>query len=135
MGILYDLRQHNLHKAQTKFDNITNPPKWKVISHLRNTEFQVQFERTQHNGRFRTHANIVRGQKSFHGNNRGLIHKVVGLKYRVNGDVPSITKTLDSLQPKNLGGKTLKKSAQAELILSLMMQVRPSLIRLLQAKM
>ena len=113
MGILYDLRQYHLHKAQTKFDNITNPPKWKVISHLRNTEFQVQFERTQHNGRFRTHANIVRGQKLFHGNHRGLIHRAVSLKYRVNGDIPSVTKTLDSLQPKILGGKTLKKSAQA----------------------
>ena len=109
---LYDLRKHQLHKAQTKFSHITNPPRWKVISHLKNTELQVQFERTQYKGRFRTRAKIIRGQKNQQ-NQRGLMHKAVSLKSRINGDIPSVTKKIDSFQPKTFKGKAFKKSAQA----------------------
>ncbi len=34
-------KENNLRKAQARLDRIQNPPRWKVISHLRNREFQI----------------------------------------------------------------------------------------------
>ena len=105
MGVLHDLRKHNLRKAQIKFDRVNR--------HKLKKEFQINFKRSQHKNHFKTSLKIVRGQKSFYGKSRGLIHKTVSLKYRVNGDIPSFTKTLDSFQPKTFKGKIFKESAQA----------------------
>ena len=107
-------KQNNLRKAQARLDRIQNPPRWKVISHLKNREFQIDWRRAPNcNGRYRTRAYIVRGAKSYHGNNRGLIHKTVNLKYRMYGDKPSVTRTIQSWQPKTKKGKLFKANARA----------------------
>ena len=106
-------KENNLRKAQSRFDRISNPPRWKVISHLGNREFQLDFRREQtKSGKFRTRAYIVRDVKSYHGNNRGILHKAVNLKYRVKGDVPSVTRLINSYEPTTKKGKLLKKTAQ-----------------------
>lgn len=106
-------KENNLRKAQARLERIQNPPRWKVISHLRNREFQIDYRRElNRRGRYRTRAYIVRGAKSYHGNNRGLIHKTVNLKYRVQGDKPSITKNIQSWQPKTKKGRLFKANAR-----------------------
>lgn len=96
-------RQNNLRKAQARFDKVSK----------RSKQFRVKFERSPNRkGKFRTRALIVREEKTFHGNNRGIAHKFFNLKHRVTGDSPSITKTINSFQPKTVKGKTFKKSAQ-----------------------
>lgn len=106
-------KENNLRKAQARLDRIQNPPRWKVISHLRNREFQIDYRRElNRHGKYRTRAYIVRGAKSYHGNNRGLIHKAVNLKYRVKGDTPSVTRLINSYEPTTKKGKLLKKTAQ-----------------------
>lgn len=106
-------KENNLRKAQARLDRIENPPRWKVISHLRSREFQVEFRRAPNrHGRYRTRVHIVRGAKSYHGNNRGLIHKAVNLKYRVKGDKPSVTKALKSWRPKTKVGKFVRATAR-----------------------
>ena len=63
-------KQNNLRKAQARFDKVSR----------RSKQFQIEFVRGQNSrGKFKTKANIVRGEKQFHGNNRGLIHKAVNL--------------------------------------------------------
>ena len=106
-------KENNLRKAQARLDRIQNPPRWKVISHLRNREFQIDYRREPNrHGKYRTRAYIVRGAKSYHGNSRGLIHKTVNLKYRVKGDAPSVTRLINSYEPTTKKGKLLKKTAQ-----------------------
>lgn len=96
-------RHNNLRKAQARFEKVSR----------RGKQFQLQFDRQQNNrGRYRTSINIVRGEKQYHGNNRGILHKIINLKYRVNGDTPSITRTLNATQPTTFKGKILKKTAQ-----------------------
>ncbi len=107
-------KENNLRRAQARFDRIQNPPRWKVVSHLKAREFQIDYRREPNrHGRYRTRAYIVRGAKAYHGNNRGLIHKAVNLKYRVQGDKPSVTRTLKSWQPKTVRGKLFKANARA----------------------
>ena len=97
-------KENNLRKAQERFDRVNK----------RTKEFQIDFRREQNSrGRFRTRPHIVRDYKQFHGNNRGLLHKAVNLKYRVHGDVPSVTKTLKSWQPESLKGKVLRANTRA----------------------
>lgn len=97
-------KENNLRKAQERFDRVNK----------RTKEFQIDFRREQNSrGRFRTRPHIVRDYKQFHGNNRGLLHKTVNLKYRVHGDVPSVTKTLKSWQPKSLKGNVFRANARA----------------------
>lgn len=97
-------RQNNLRKAQARFEKVSR----------RSKQFQLSFERRQNeNGKFRTHVSIKHGEKEYHGNNRGLFHKAVNSRFRIKGDVPSVTKTINSFQPKTFKGKTFKKSAQA----------------------
>ena len=107
-------KENNLRRAQARLDRIQNPPRWKVVSHLKAREFQIDYRREPNrHGRYRTRAYIVRGAKAYHGNNRGLIHKAVNLKYRVQGDKPSITRTIKSWQPKTMKGKLYKANARA----------------------
>ena len=92
-------KQNNLRKAQARFDKVSR----------RSKQFQIEFVRGQNRrGKFKTKANIVRGEKQFHGNNRGLIHKVVNAKYRIKGDVPSVTRTINAWKPKSKKGKAFK---------------------------
>ena len=96
-------KQNNLRKAQARFDKVSR----------RSKQFQIEFVRGQNSrGKFKTKANIVRGEKQFHGNNRGLIHKVVNAKYRIKGDAPSVTRTINAWKPKSKKGKVFKGSAK-----------------------
>ena len=97
-------KENNLRRAQERFDRVNK----------RSKKFQIDFRREQNSrGRFRTRPYIVRHYTQFHGNNRGLLHKTVNLKYRVHGDVPSVTKTLKSWQPKSLKDKVFRANARA----------------------
>ena len=96
-------KQHSLRKAQSRFEKVSK----------RRKQFQVQFDRKPNQqGKFKTKAHLVRSEKMYHGNNRGVLHKIVNAKYRVTGDVPSITRTINSIQPTTFKGKALKKTAQ-----------------------
>lgn len=54
--------------------------------------------------------NIIRHEKNYSG--KGLIHKIVNQKSRFTGDKPSVTRFLDSKEPKTFKVKLFKKSAQ-----------------------
>ena len=106
-------KENNLRRAQARLDRVQNPPRWKVISHLKSREVQIDYRREPNgHGRYRTRAYIVRGAKSYHGNNRGLIHKAVNLKFRVQGDKPSVTRLINSAEPTTRKGKFFKRTAQ-----------------------
>ena len=78
-------KENNLRKAQARFDKVSK----------RSKQFQIDFVRSQQsNGKFKTKANIVRGEKIHHGG-RGIVHKFVNAKYRVTGDKPSVTRTIN----------------------------------------
>ncbi len=96
-------KENNLRKAQARFDKVSK----------RSKQFQIDFVRSQQsNGKFKTKANIVRGEKIHHGG-RGIVHKFVNAKYRVTGDKPSVTRTIKSWQPKTVKGKMFKTNARA----------------------
>lgn len=91
-------KENNLRKAQARFNKVSR----------RTKQFQIDFRRKQNRkGQFRTRAYIIRGEKMHHGG-RGMIHKFVSAKYRIKGDVPSITKTINAWQPKSKKGKIFK---------------------------
>jgi len=96
-------KENNLRKAQARLEKVSK----------RSKQFQVRFQR-EHNkkGRFRTNIRIERGEKEHH-SGRGIIHKTVSLKYRIKGDKPSFTRTINSFQPKSKKGKFIKANAQA----------------------
>lgn len=80
----------------------------------RGTEFQVKLVRQRTgNGKYHIKAQIKRERKEYHGNNRGLLHKAVNLKYRIKGDKPSVTKYLDSIQTQTFKGEVLRLSAKS----------------------
>lgn len=92
-------KQNNLRKAQARFDKVSR----------RSNQFQIDFRREQNSrGNYHTRAYTVRGEKQFHGNNRGLIHKAVNAKYRIKGDAPSVTRTINAWKPKSKKGKAFK---------------------------
>lgn len=97
-------RTHNqLEKAEKKLRKYSKSQK----------QLQIQFVRKQcRNGKFKTNPHLKLGERSDKYVGHGLIHRAVNLKTRITGDKPSITKSLDSLQPKTFKGKFLKKSAQ-----------------------
>ena len=96
-------KENNLRKAQARLEKVSK----------RSKQFQVRFQREQNKkGKFRTNIRIERGEKEHH-SGRGIIHKAVSLKYRVKGDKPSFTRTINSFQPKSKKGKFLKANVQA----------------------
>ncbi|MCQ2470034.1 MAG: hypothetical protein MJ100_09510 [Ruminococcus sp.] len=97
-------KENNLRKAQKRLEKVSK----------RSKQFQIDFRRKENKkGRFRTRAYIVRGEKQFHGNNRGLLHKFAHVRYRITGDKPSVTKTIKSWQPKTVKGKLFRTNARA----------------------
>ncbi len=82
-------KENNLRRAQARLDKVNK----------RSKQFQIEFVRSQQsNGKFKTKAYIVRGEKEHHGGH-GILHRAVDLKYRVKGDKPSVTRTINSFQP------------------------------------
>ena len=95
-------KENNLRKAQARLDKVSK----------RSKQFQIRFQREQNKkGKFRTKIHIECGEKEHHG--RGILHKAVGLKYRVKGDRPSVTRFINSTEPHTVKGKIAKKTAQA----------------------
>ena len=95
-------KENNLRRAQARFDRVSR----------RSKQFQIDFRREQHSrGRFHTRAYIVRGEKTHHGG-RGIIHKFANAKYRIMGDVPSVTRTINAWKPKSKKGKVFKGAAK-----------------------
>ena len=95
-------KENNLRKAQARLDKVSK----------RSKQFQIRFQREQNSrGRFHTRAYIVRGEKEHH-SGRGILHKAVGLKYRVKGDKPSVTRFINSQNPQTVKGHIAKKTAQ-----------------------
>ena len=96
-------KENHLRKAQARFEKVSK----------RSKQFQIDFRREQNkHGKFKTKAYIVRGEKEHHGGH-GILHRAVDLKYRVKGDKPSVTRTINSFQPKSKKGKFFKANAQA----------------------
>ena len=97
-------KENNLRRAQTRFDRVNR----------RTKQFQIEFRREANShGTFHTRAHIVRDYKEYHGNDRGLLHKAVNLKYRIKGDRPSVTRTLSSWKPETAQGKILRNALRA----------------------
>lgn len=73
---------------------------------LRRNRVQLHFTRTQgKDGKFKTKARIDFA-KTPRARQRGVIHKIVGLKRCFVGDVPSLKSKLHSIKPKRFIGKT-----------------------------
>ncbi len=100
-------KENNHRKAQERFDKVQDS------SRFRGKQIQIEYRREKNRkGKYRTRAYIVRNAKETHGNNRGIIHKAVNLKYRVNGDKPSVTRTLRAWKPKSAAGKLFRANAR-----------------------
>lgn len=94
---------HQLARAEKKLRKYSKSQK----------QLQIQFVRKQcRNGKFKTNPHLRLGERSNRYTGHGLIHRTVNLKTRITGDKPSVTKSLGSLKPKTMVGKTFKKSAQ-----------------------
>lgn len=102
-------KQNHLEKSTTRFE--------KKVDKLRvhnKREFQINFVRTQNSkGRFVTKANIVRCESSGEERQKGLLHSLdYSLRNRINGDVPSLAKKINSFKPKTVKGKVFKAAAK-----------------------
>lgn len=96
-------KENDLRKAQERLDKVNK----------RSKQFQIDFRREQNrNGRFRTRPHITRDYKDYHGNNCGLIHKAVNLKYRIKGYKPSLTRYINCLEPTTFRVKAGKGAAK-----------------------
>ncbi|MGN0583580.1 MAG: hypothetical protein ACI4KB_12855 [Oscillospiraceae bacterium] len=96
-------RQIKLQKAEEKLNKVSK----------RSKQFHLRFDRVQKGKRYKTTVKIERGDRNYSGNNHGLLHRAVNLKNRVTGDAPSLTKTIDSIQPETVKGKIAKGAAKA----------------------
>ena len=68
-------------------------------------QIQLNFQRNQvGENKFKTTARLVWGERTNFEKQHGVIHRVVGLSDRLTGDVPSLTKTLNSIQPETIRG-------------------------------
>lgn len=78
------------------------------------TEFKLKFQRIQTpDGSFKTTPSIIRAKKEYHGNNTGILHKVVNMQYKVIGDTPSLQKKIDYIHTTTRRGEFAKKALKA----------------------
>lgn len=95
-------KENNLRKAQARFEKVSK----------RTKQFQIDYRREANShGKFKTRAYIVRGEKMHH-SGRGILHKTVNLKYRIKCGKPSVTRFINSSEPKTKKGKLFKKTVQ-----------------------
>lgn len=95
---------HQLAKAQKKLEKYSKTEK----------QFQLQFVRQANKkNRFHTRIHIVRGDKNYRYQHKGLLHRLVNQKSRIIGDKPSFTKSLKAYRPKSVGGHAVKTVAGA----------------------
>ena len=78
-----------------------------------NRQAKLKFTRTQKaNGKYKTRVEIVFKDRSRHSRGRGVIHNAVEFINNPEGDVPSLTKALNSANPKSFGGKAALGAAK-----------------------
>jgi len=71
-------------------------------------QLQIHFSREDvGNGKYKTRIKLAPGEKKY-SSRRGLIHRTVNLKYRVQGDVPSVSRSLKSIRPETIKGHIVK---------------------------
>ena len=96
-------RTHNLNRSRERLERVSS----------RQRELQINFVRSQQrNQRFRTTPHIVRGVKEHHGG-KGFLHRAYHLKFRVKGDKPSLTRSINNFEPQTKGGKFVRTSTKA----------------------
>lgn len=76
-------------------------------------QFQLKFTRQQdNNGKFKTKIRVIRSERAYKLKNKGILHRFVNQKYRLVGDVPSLSKTVDTAlskwKPSTMRGMTAK---------------------------
>ena len=78
---------------------------------MRDKELRLRFERKQVGGKFVTKTRIVLAKRE-HKLKRGVLHSIDHMmKSSFEGDVPNVTKAIDSFQPKTAAGKVFKSAA------------------------
>lgn len=92
------LRQKDIEKQQ------------KILS---KEQLQIRFTRRPNDkGKYKTYINFTRGENNFKLQNRGIVHRLVNQKYRFVGDVPPVSKRIDTSlnkwMPKTAKGKAAK---------------------------
>lgn len=58
-------------------------------------------------GKYKTKISLERGEKNYHSNG-GLVHRFMNLKYRVVGDIPSVSKKIKYFRPHTIKGHIIK---------------------------
>ncbi|MGN0592671.1 MAG: M23 family metallopeptidase [Ruminococcus sp.] len=84
-------------------------------------EIQLHFERYQtEEGKFKTHARFVRSTDISPDSGRGILHKAVGLKNRIRGDLPAspLQQWLSRQQPETKKGKLALYTAKSTVYLT-----------------
>lgn len=85
--------------------------------HADQRHWQMRFERIQDDdGNFHTKMRLVRKEIPNLQKSRGILHKVVGVKHRFSGEVPSLTKRLKASQPATFQGALIKSIALGAVI-------------------
>lgn len=82
----------------------------------REQQLQLNFsQQSRPDGRLHTSVQLVRGEKEL--KNKGILHRAINQKYRLVGDVPSLSKTVDTAfskwKPSTMRGMTAKSLMQA----------------------
>lgn len=96
-------KKSKLEKARDRLDKVSR----------RHKQLQFNFVREQNSrGRFKTTVYVERGEKTYHGNNKGLLHKAVNARFRIKGDRPSFTRAINGFEMQTKGGKFVQRSAK-----------------------
>lgn len=98
-----------LFKMQQKYSKKLDKQELKLQKYSgREQQLQFKFTKQQEpNGNFHTKVNLIRGEKNENYDTKGIIHKIANQKYRLVGDVPSIT----DFNPETTAEKALKTTA------------------------
>lgn len=81
-------------------------------------EFHIDVTRRQNrNGKFQTVVNVSR-QERLSGRPQGLIHKAVNFKSNISGDIPSLSRKVNSFQPNSFIGQVSKATAGTALFMA-----------------
>lgn len=85
--------------------------------HADQRHWQMRFERMQDDdGKFHTKVRLVRKEIPNLQKSRGILHKVIVVKHRFSGEVPSLTKRLKASQPATFRGALIKSVALGAVI-------------------
>lgn len=101
----FKVKQNSLTKARNRYEKVSR----------RSKEFQIKFERTQtKSGSFITKPKIVRENKEYHYQKAGILHSIdYAAKYKIQGDKPSITRSINNWKPISKKGQAAKFALKA----------------------